>query len=453
MKYSIIFLDEDYDKLRKEIFNSFNLEGAAFLVCGESASFKKTKLIVREVISISKEHILRQAHDGLSIDSQSYANTVKKANQENASIIFVHSHPDSYFNFSRQDEKELKKLHEFFAERLPERNHGSLVLTKENKFSGKIWKNKRWKKIDGIAIIGKRFRFLNSEQTEFNPSFFDRQVLVFGDKMQKSFQSLHIGIVGAGGTGSCVAEQVARLGIGQISIFDDDKLEKSNISRVFGSTIKDVGKNKAKIVAKHIKDIGLGTKVNAYSKSICEKETAKKLRNCDIIFGCSDTHSSRGILMRLSHFYLIPIIDVAVLINSIDGIIEEIVGRVTTIFPGEACLFCRKRINPEIIALEGMSEKDRQKRISENYAPELETNDPSVIAFTSAVSCQGVTELLHRLTNFKGAEYNSTEMLMLFDKNSVRTNNIDPEDRCLCMRRDTLGVGDKRDFLGLVWQK
>lgn len=452
MKYSITFVSQDFEKLRKEIFNFSGLEGAAFLICKESASPKELKFLVREIIPISKLHYLRRERSVLSISSQAYANASKKAILGDANIIFVHSHPDNFGNFSSQDKKELLKLHEFFSARIPNHLHGSIVLTKESKFSGKVWADGKWKKINKLAIIGKRFQFLGADQTEFNSSFFNRQVLAFGDKAQKSFQKLHIGIVGAGGTGSCVAEQAARLGIGQISIFDDDKLEKSNISRVFGSTINDTEKNKARIAAKHIRKIGLNTKAKAYPKSVCEEETAKKLRDCDIIFGCSDTHSSRGILMRLSHYYLIPVIDTAVLINSKDGIIEEIIGRVSTVLPGEACLFCRGRIKPEIIALEGMTEKERQKRVSERYAPELETNDPSVIAFTAAVACQGITELLHRLTNFKGLEYNSTEILLLFDKNSVRTNKVAPKDNCLCGREETLGIGDKRDFLGLTWQ-
>ena len=453
MSHSIAFIAKDFDILKKEIFDFSGLEGAAFLFCGESVSNERVTLIAREIFPITKEHYLSRKHDGLSIDSQAYVNAVKRALRNKATIIFVHSHPGEFKDFSQRDEKELLKLHKFFSARMPDRHHGSLILTKEVKFSGRVWFNNKWSEIDKLKIIGKRFKFLSSDNPKPISDFFDRQVLVFGNKIQESLQNIHIGIVGAGGTGSCVAEQVARLGVGQISIFDDDKLEKSNMSRVFGSTLKDVGKNKAEILANHIKNIEIGTSVNAYPKSICEKDTAMKLRDCDVIFGCSDTHSSRGIITRLSHYYFIPFIDLAVLVNSSGGIIQEIVGRVTTVFPGEACLFCRDRIKPEIITLEGMTEKERKRLVSEKYAPELDTDDPSVITFTAEVACQGVTELIHRIADFKGSDYNSTEMLMFFDKNSIRTNTVPPKDNCLCMREENLGIGDKRDFLGLIWQK
>jgi tRNA A37 threonylcarbamoyladenosine dehydratase len=49
--------------------------------------------------------------------------------------------------------------------------------------------------------------------------------------------NLNVGIVGAGGTGSALAEQLIRLGIGNLIVIDDDVFKSSNINRVYGSRV------------------------------------------------------------------------------------------------------------------------------------------------------------------------------------------------------------------------
>jgi hypothetical protein len=91
-------------------------------------------------------------------------------------------------------------------------------------------------------------------------------------------------------------------------------------------------------------------------------------------------------------------------IDSADGVLRGIFGRVTTLFPGEACLFCRGRVTAAAIALEALDPVERRARAAERYVPELDENDPAVITFTTAVAAQGITEMLHRLTGFMGEE-------------------------------------------------
>src|SRR5690606_19313773 len=72
-----------------------------------------------------------------------------------------------------------------------------------------------------------------------------RQAAAFGRPFVDMLQSLRIGVVGCGGTGSPLATLLARSGIGELIHIDKDKLAKSNLNRVRGLTTADVGKNKA----------------------------------------------------------------------------------------------------------------------------------------------------------------------------------------------------------------
>lgn len=260
-------------------------------------------------------------------------------------------------------------------------------------------------------------------------------------------------MVGAGGTGSAVAEQLARLGVGELSIIDGDTLTATNVTRVYGSTVAATGMNKAELARAHLAAIGLGTKVNAIPAYINEEAVAKRLRDCDIVFGCTDKATPRSLLGALATSHYIPVLDMAMKIDSAEGVLRGIFGRVTTLFPGEACLFYRDLITPAAIALEALDPEERRARAAERYAPELDENDPAVITFTTAVAAQGITEMLHRLTGFMGEERRSTEVLLGFHDSLVSRNRQPATPACICIRKAPWGRGDGREFLGVVWTK
>jgi tRNA A37 threonylcarbamoyladenosine dehydratase len=87
-------------------------------------------------------------------------------------------------------------------------------------------------------VIGNVFHFyFNDNSNTEIPVFFDRQVRAFGKDIQRLLGRLHIGIIGVGGTGSSIAEQLIRLGVGSLTISDDDFFEHSNVNRVYGSGV------------------------------------------------------------------------------------------------------------------------------------------------------------------------------------------------------------------------
>ncbi len=191
--------------------------------------------------------------------------------------------------------------------------------------------------------------------------------------------------------------------------------------------------------------------MRTYPSNITAEETAKCLRDCDAIFSCTDKQAPRGIVVQVALQYLIPVFDLGVKIDAPEQVIRGIDGRVTTLLPGEACLFCRERISSDAIRLESLSPEERQLLVDEHYAPQLETENPAVITFTTAVAALAVSEFLHRLTGFMGEGRQSSEVLMFFHESMVRTNRTPSKPDCICTKTELWGVGDRRDFLGLTW--
>ena len=453
MRYTLTITEELKEALTSAIFSEPGFEGAAYLMCGVSKTDDEVRLLGRDVVPVRKEHYLRRESDRLSIASESYASVAKRARTNREAILFVHSHPQHYSGFSPQDDREDPKLLSFFASRAPDLPHGSLVFNTPDSPRGRVWLGGPFAELTRTRVIGQRFRFVDvvSAEEEPLPEFFDRQVRAFGPEVQRLLRRLHVGVIGAGGTGSAVIEELVRLGVGTISTFDGDPFEGTNVTRVYGSALSQDGMPKVEIQKEHVRRIGLGTTLQVYPRHITEEEVARHLRRCDLVFGCTDKQAPRGIAVRLMLRYLIPCIDVGVKIDSKNGVIRGIWGRVTTLVPGEACLFCRGSIDPKTIREESLPPQQREREIEDGYADEIGNAEPAVITFTTAVAAQAVTELLHRLTGFMGEERRSTEVLMAFHETKQYRNRPPAKRECICQVREHWGRGDSRNFLGLIW--
>lgn len=451
MDFTLTISGADAALLQRIIFSVPGVEGAAYLLCGRSQTPHEQRFLVREVVPVADQDYLVREPYRLSIASRSYVALAKRAAIRGDSILFVHSHPTGIEDFSEQDDREEPKLMQFFTDRLPQQPHGSLVVVSPSCMKGRVW-NGGWRFMSRIRQIGERFRFVDAHNADSPIStFFDRQVRAFGKDIQRLLERMHVGIVGAGGTGSAVLEELVRLGVGTVSVFDGERFESSNVNRVYGSRVKDDDCAKVKIAERHLTGIGLGTRVRPYAGSINSERIARALRECDVVFGCTDRQAPRGTLVRLALWYLIPVIDIGVKITAEEGVIRDVIGRVTVLMPGEACLFCRGRISAEMIRLESLSPEEWAALADEDYAPELQEPAPAVIPFTTAVASQGVQEMLHRLTGFMGADRHSSETLMLFHDRTVRTNRSPANPDCLCSQRQHWGKGDRRNFLDLMW--
>jgi hypothetical protein len=448
----IVFQERHLGELRKLVFEVPGVEGAAFVLCGESRSGGINKLISHSVVPIAPEDYLRREPLALSLSSRALSRITKLARYERLSILFAHSHPGGMCEFSMQDDQEEEKLIPFLNARVPDRLHGTAVLT-EDSVAARLYVPDRTE-VDVILGLG---NFLRAIRAPGVPpgilQVLDRQVRAFGASTQRVLRTLRVGIVGLGGTGSPLVEQLYRLGVGQLLLIDPDKLEATNLNRVYGSRLEDVQQYKVNVASTRLRAVGLEPQIVPVPDSIAFEDCARLLSSCDVVFGCTDKQLPRAILTQLALHYCIPVIDTGVLVDSQNGQLKDVLGRVTTLLPGEACLFCRGRISPEGLRIEALSEQDREVQVAAGYAPDLGEPAPAVIAFTSAVASLAVSELLHRITGFMGNERLSTEVLVSFDQTRMRTNRAPPRESCICGSEAIFGRGDDRPFLGMMWPR
>ena len=427
MTFTISFPEDQYETLTKHLFSNCETERAAYLFCSMSSSEGEKRLLVREVCPVLEGEIERATACDIVIRQSSFLGAIQKAAQSHRSFVFVHSHPEGHPNHSIQDDEQEAPLFKTAYARIHDSSlmHASLVFSNPNAPRGRVWnKNGTTTPLERVRVIGKRFTFYDLTDNEQTPdlSAFDRQVLAFGEPVQKLLSQLHVGIVGLGGTGSAVREQLVRLGIGRLTACDPQLFERTNINRVYGSMIADDGVAKVEISRRAVTQIGLDTELRVLRGTVTDLSVAQEFKECDIVFACTDDEWGRAVLTRLAAAYLIPVFDMGAQILSEQGAIRSVRGRITTLMPGSPCLFCRGVVTADAIAGEVLSKtrpSELQQRLREGYVPELPGHAPAVIPFTSSVASFAIMEMLHRLTGYMGKERNSTEVILRFDESKI----------------------------------
>jgi len=96
----------------------------------------------------------------------------------------------------------------------------------------------------------------------------ERTLLLFGEeKMEKLFNS-HVLVVGLGGVGAYAAEQIARAGIGEMTIVDGDIVNRGNRNRQLAALVSTEGKEKALVMQQRLLDINPELKLNVINEYI-----------------------------------------------------------------------------------------------------------------------------------------------------------------------------------------
>lgn len=162
-----------------------------------------------------------------------------------------------------------------------------------------------------------------------------------------------VGIVGLGGGGSHVAQQMAHIGFSNYVLIDPDIAEKSNLNRLIGATQADVDQKipKTKIAKRLVKRINHKASIKLFHD--VWQNCVSELQSCDIIFGCMDGLSNRDQLERLTRRYLIPYIDIGMDVSIEQDDPPRMAGQVFTSMPGYPCMRCLGFFTDEDLSSEG----------------------------------------------------------------------------------------------------
>ena len=137
---------------------------------------------------------------------------------------------------------------------------------------------------------------------------FSRTELLIGKEGIEKLQKAKVAIFGIGGVGSFVVEGLARAGVGNFILIDNDDICLTNLNRQIIATHKTLGMSKVEVAKQRILDINPNAKIEI-RKEFFTKESEEFIdKTVDYIIDCIDTVSSKIELILRAKNLDIPII-------------------------------------------------------------------------------------------------------------------------------------------------
>jgi hypothetical protein len=302
----------------------------------------------------------------------------------------------------------------------------------------------------------------------------DSALELWGERGQARLSGIRVGVVGCGGVGSLLAEQVARLGVGEAVFIDFDHLKEANLNRAYSATRTDARDQASKVeIARRIAERAAtapGFQAHTVTGSVVENRNSEyaalgALLDCDVILNAADPHWVRMVIDHVAYAHLIPVVTGGTRLEVDEkggGLTSAARSTVATAGPSLPCLHClnvwkhgdrtagvvhdRKRPNERApggdlyVARDGADIGDGSG----------ELRDPSVIT-TNGVVASLMMERFHALTvgtspsTFEGRQvYRPAQGTMTWMKNKEGERQKTCDDGC--DRASTVGLGDYVDL-------
>ena len=172
-----------------------------------------------------------------------------------------------------------------------------------------------------------------------------------------------VAVIGAGGLGGHLIDQLARIGIGTIRVVDGDIFSVTNLNRQLLATTYQLGKSKAQAARTHIAAIDPAIVCEMHDTFLTADNAAALLDGADLVFDALDSIDARRLLAEAASAAGIPYVY---------GAIRGWVAQAALILPGQPLL--------DVL-----------------YPANVRLTDKSVLAFTPALCAALQTSLGIRL--------------------------------------------------------
>ncbi len=105
-----------------------------------------------------------------------------------------------------------------------------------------------------------------------NKNWKNRTEILIGKEGIEKLEKAKVLIYGIGGVGSFAVEGLARTGIGNLILVDEEKIDETNINRQIHANVNTVGLKKVDVMKKRILEINPSAKVETVLPSSLERE-------------------------------------------------------------------------------------------------------------------------------------------------------------------------------------
>ncbi len=151
---------------------------------------------------------------------------------------------------------------------------------------------------------------IRNPEIDHQPDWLDRTELLLGKDKLNRLKNSNVLVVGLGGVGAYVAEQLCRAGIGKMTIVDGDVVETTNRNRQLPALISTAGKPKSEVLAGRFSDINPELEITVINEFINEDRIVEILENqqFDYVVDAIDTISPKLFLLIHSVRLGLPVV-------------------------------------------------------------------------------------------------------------------------------------------------
>lgn len=168
---------------------------------------------------------------------------------------------------------------------------------------------------------------------------FSRQSFL-GKDAEEILANVRVAVVGMGGGGSHIAQQLAHLGVGNFRLIDPQEIEPSNLNRLVGATQKDVDDKTPKVAISERLVKGIRPWANVEVAQSEWQQAHHLIRDAHVIFGCVDGYRQRMYLEAAARRFCLPYIDIGMDISDLGEAGFAVAGQMIMTVPGGPCMRC-----------------------------------------------------------------------------------------------------------------
>ena len=161
------------------------------------------------------------------------------------------------------------------------------------------------------------------------PPRYSRNAGTIGVRGQSKLLQAKVAVVGAGGLGGHAVELLARLGVGHLTVIDDDCFVETNLNRQLLAGMRTLGTNKAVAAAARVAEVNPEVCLTAIPCRLTTENALELLAGQDVIVDALDNYSSRRILLEAAQRLKVPVVYAA---------IAGFTGQVSTVLPTDLAL-------------------------------------------------------------------------------------------------------------------
>lgn len=166
-------------------------------------------------------------------------------------------------------------------------------------------------------------------QAELLPARYQRNQQMISTGQQLQLFKSSVAVVGCGGLGGYILEELARLGVGRIVAIDPDVFEEHNLNRQLLSSIELLGTSKVDAAVQRIAEINPAVTVSAVNAAFDKENGRDMLGAVTLVVDAVDNIPTRLDLAEVCSQLKIPLVH---------GAIAGWFGQVVTVYPGEDTL-------------------------------------------------------------------------------------------------------------------